>query len=1125
MSQNLVEIRVSASSIEAEQAMKRVATVTQDAMNKLKENMAKIRADFGKGFQVETGTMQSSMDRAKRLFDETRTAAERYESKLNELSNQLRNGAIDQDLFNRGLAKAKQELEQANSATAKHETVVGRAMGAVKGLIGAYMGFEAIKGVGKMAEDMQGVNAQIRRTTESEAEFAEVQKRVKDISTETRAGLVETAQLYSRSSIALKEYGYNNQQVLQFTELTNKAMATGGSSAVEQSNALYQLSQALASGKLQGDEFRSMAEGSPIFLDIMSKSLGVTRGELRKMASDGKLTTDVIMKSILGQSEMIDKAFKKMPLTVGGALKQVKTSFMDLLDKTLVQTGVMNKLAEAVAFVGKHMGELLIVVGTVGAVMATNVIAPAMASAFALDGMAMAAMNAARAMVAATFSNPFTAVIAAAGIAALALYEFKDATIEVGDEQTTLGEAVSTVWEGIKVTISDAIDSAKNAVTEAVSGILEWFGKPAVTWEQVWSGIKATASAVAAAIYNTTGIGLAQNIISAFEWLASRAKAIINSIVAGASAAVDAVRDAASALGNFDFSGAADSIANAGDRIKDAMKNAYDTTPVTEFKWASEKAAKSLGEIYDKGKNKKYAAGLDVTRESRRGSGGDGGASPAHASGGGGGGGKKSKGGGGGGSKSEKSNMSAYNDDLETQKRAYELSHELRTMNISDEIAYWASKKATVKAGSKDALEIQKKIAELTYQDSKESIKRQMELDEVKRNHDQKVALENIDIALSEAKYKKEQGEISGKELLAIEEALENQRTEILKNGILARIKLLEKDPTKNAVELAKLNNEIEDLEREHQQKINDIQHKASEESKKRWDGVRSSMESLWDKGIDAMMNGTLTFKNAMKAIWADLGKAFAKVGFNMAKDWIKTNATQLLSTKMTHMKTLIAEKIFGAKKLATATATAAKERTINAATQNQAQGGIFGTLKAYISAQLQKLAQKLGFLGQEKVMDTTAAVTEAAMNKAKILGAAALGAANGIASFAAAPWPINIGAPAFGAGIFAATSAYAAIPSARGGYVIPRGVNPLTQLHEEEMVLPKAQANVINRLAQRSGGGASGGGGTGNVHHSVTVNMTDPHGSLSDEQLRRKGRVIADIVRQQTRNFNLKKS
>lgn len=94
----------------------------------------------------------------------------------------------------------------------------------------------------------------------------------------------ETVKLYARSASALKEYGYSNQEVLKFTELTNKAMATGGASAAEQSAALQQLAQALASGVLQGDEFRSMAENSPIFLDIMSKSLNVTRGELRKMS-------------------------------------------------------------------------------------------------------------------------------------------------------------------------------------------------------------------------------------------------------------------------------------------------------------------------------------------------------------------------------------------------------------------------------------------------------------------------------------------------------------------------------------------------------------------------------------------------------------------------------------------------------------------------------------------------------------------------------------------------------------------------------------------------------------------------------------------------------------------------
>jgi hypothetical protein len=108
--------------------------------------------------------------------------------------------------------------------------------------------------------------------------------------------------------------------------------------------------------------------------------------------------------------------------------------------------------------------------------------------------------------------------------------------------------------------------------------------------------------------------------------------------------------------------------------------------------------------------------------------------------------------------------------------------------------------------------------------------------------------------------------------------------------------------------------------------------------------------------------------------------------------------------------------------------------------------------------------------------------------NKATALSeigtAAAKAGAEGTASFAAAPWPINMGAPAFGAAMSAAALAYAPAASAAGGFDIPAYTNPVTQLHAREMVLPAKHADVIRSLADR--GGLPGGGGGGEVNVQV---------------------------------------
>lgn len=105
------------------------------------------------------------------------------------------------------------------------------------------------------------------------------------------------------------------------------------------------------------------------------------------------------------------------------------------------------------------------------------------------------------------------------------------------------------------------------------------------------------------------------------------------------------------------------------------------------------------------------------------------------------------------------------------------------------------------------------------------------------------------------------------------------------------------------------------------------------------------------------------------------------------------------------------------------------------------------------------------------------AKVMQLLFSKATIAGKAAEAGAAGTASFAGAPWPINIGAPAFGAAMAAVAASYMAMPSAAGGWDVPRGVNPLTQLHSGEMVLPERLSDVVRGVAD--GGGRAGSGDT----------------------------------------------
>lgn len=162
------------------------------------------------------------------------------------------------------------------------------------------------------------------------------------------------------------------------------------------------------------------------------------------------------------------------------------------------------------------------------------------------------------------------------------------------------------------------------------------------------------------------------------------------------------------------------------------------------------------------------------------------------------------------------------------------------------------------------------------------------------------------------------------------------------------------------------------------------------------------------------------------------------------------------------------------------------------------------GMFKAIISSLANFLAQKAAMWLANQLMELAGFKTKAAIEGKAAVG---LAGANAVASWALAPWPINIGAPAFGAAMAASAAGFAATASAAGGYDIPPGVNPVTQLHAREMVLPAEHADTIRGMAEGGGGG-------------TTVNYHDYSGRLTAADIERNASVITRVLKGQARNF-----
>ena len=172
------------------------------------------------------------------------------------------------------------------------------------------------------------------------------------LSQQTGVAVSESAGAFARFALAAREVGATNDQVLALVRTVQQAGIVAGASTAETTSTVMQLGQALASGKLQGDELRSILENMPTLAEALARQLGIGVGELRKMGEEGKLTADVVLPALLRAGERINTEFEKLPPTMGRSssiLGEAMTRFAADLDRALGLSQAIARAAQAAA--------------------------------------------------------------------------------------------------------------------------------------------------------------------------------------------------------------------------------------------------------------------------------------------------------------------------------------------------------------------------------------------------------------------------------------------------------------------------------------------------------------------------------------------------------------------------------------------------------------------------------------------------------------------------------------------------------------------------------------------------------------------------------------------------------
>lgn len=220
----------------------------------------------------------------------------------------------------------------------------------------------------ELSDAFTNVQNRLRIVTDGVDGLNEATAELLRISNDTRVSFTATAELYTRTALAVKELGRSQAETLQFTESLNQAVILSGASAQEAQAGLIQLSQGLASGTLRGDELRSVLEQLPVVADVIAKHMGVTRGELRELGKQGEITAEIILDSFKAARRELETNFAKTVPTIGQSFTVLKNNLITLVGGFQDTSSSLSELILILADAVEHFDDLLGVLGNLGGV-------------------------------------------------------------------------------------------------------------------------------------------------------------------------------------------------------------------------------------------------------------------------------------------------------------------------------------------------------------------------------------------------------------------------------------------------------------------------------------------------------------------------------------------------------------------------------------------------------------------------------------------------------------------------------------------------------------------------------------------------------------------------------------
>ena len=439
-------------------ASQRAANASQNyqtVLNRMDQQLITLNAQFASATQ-EQNAMLAAGQRNSSAFAALDARMERLGGTIRDLTRQYDLVEKEADQAAAAAKRFDSQNRQVNASASSLTGTLGR-------LAGTFLGMQSVKWLTNTSDQLTQTNARLKLMTGSAEAAAEANDQIFAAAMRSRGAYADMADTVAKLGTLAPNAFTDTGEIIAFAEQLQKQMARSGTSTQSAQAAMLQLTQGLSSGVLRGEELNSVLDQTPLIAKTIADYMGVTIGEMRELASEGKVTADVVKNAILGATAETNAQFEQMPMTWAQVWTMAQNIAIRALDPVL----------QAISWLANN-------IETVGPIVLS------LGAAFAVF------------LVAANWTNICTA-----------------ATTGLATAQKMLGAVMATTW-GLPLIIIALVIGAIYAVTAAVNH----FAGTSVSATGIIAGVVMTALAVVGnlfvALFNllTDGWVLIYNLVA-----------------------------------------------------------------------------------------------------------------------------------------------------------------------------------------------------------------------------------------------------------------------------------------------------------------------------------------------------------------------------------------------------------------------------------------------------------------------------------------------------------------------------------------------------------------------------------------------------------------------------------